>query len=208
MIFRQATTEDFEDVVRLTVEGRAALAAQGLDQWQGGNPTPEEIRNDIAAGYTMVAVVDETPEDARLFGPAHVCEGDVCYMVPALPAGTVVGTLAFVDTGEADYDRIMQGAWLENLTNDPAQGEIEFVALHRIATAKAAVRKGVASFMLRAAEELARQRGLRSIRADTHEGNMPMQHTFEKFGMTRCCVVDITNPLEPTKKRIGYEKLL
>ena len=200
--------EDFDAVVNLTIEGRAALAAQGLDQWQGGNPTPDEIRADIAAGYTMVAVVDEGEEDAALFGPGHVCDGDVCCMTPALPAGTVVGTLAFVDTGEADYDRIMEGAWLEDLTNDPAQGEIQFVALHRIAVGKAAVRKGVASFMLRASEELARQRGLCSVRADTHEGNIPMQHGFEKFGMKRCCVVDITNPLEPTKKRIGYEKLI
>lgn len=208
MIFRQATMEDFDAVVSLTIQGRAALAAQGLDQWQGGNPTPEEIRADISAGYAMVAVVDESEEDAALFGPSHVCEGDVCYMVPALPAGTVVGTLAFVDTGEADYDRIMEGAWLEDLVNDPAQGEIQFVALHRIAVARAAARKGVASFMLRASEGLARQRGLRSVRADTHEGNIPMQHGFEKFGMTRCCVVDITNPLEPTKKRIGYEKVL
>lgn len=206
MIFRQATMADFQDVVRITTEGRAALKALGIDQWQGGNPSPGEIQADIAAGYTMVAVVDESEADAALFGPGHVCEGDACYMVPALPAGTVVGTLAFVDTGEADYDRIMEGGWIMESANDPADGPIRFAALHRLATAANAKRKGVASFMVRASEELARQRKLTSIRADTHEGNGPMQHTFEKCGMTRCCVVDITNPYEPTKKRIGYEK--
>ena len=49
MIFRQATMEDFDAVVSLTIQGRAALAAQGLDQWQGGNPTPEEIRAEKSA---------------------------------------------------------------------------------------------------------------------------------------------------------------
>ena len=51
-------------------------------------------------------------------------------------------------------------------------------------------------------------RGFRSVRADTHEGNIPMQRTFEKLGMKRCCEIEISNPLEATKKRVGYEIVL
>ncbi len=41
MILRQATPQDLERVVSILEDGRAALAAQGLDQWQGGAPFAE-----------------------------------------------------------------------------------------------------------------------------------------------------------------------
>lgn len=209
MIFRQASPDDFDDVLRVIEEGRAALASLGIDQWQNGSPSPEMIRRDIALQFTMVAVVDSTPEDAALFGPSHICEGDLCYMVPALEPGTIVGTLAFADQGDPAYARIVEGAWLKDLpaTVEPGQ-RAAFAALHRFAVAKYARQRGVASFMVRESEKLARSRGLASLRADTHEGNIPMQRTLQACGMTRCCIVDLGNQLERTPLRIGYEKVL
>ena len=70
MLFRQATTDDHGAIVRITTEGREFLAAQGLDQWQGGNPTPERVAEDIELGYDYLAVDEATGE--RL-GAVAVC---------------------------------------------------------------------------------------------------------------------------------------
>ncbi len=199
MIFRQAIPEDFAAVMAIIEDGRATLAKLGIDQWQGGSPNASMIRSDIAAGYTMVAVAEG--DNAQRVGASTFHEGEV------------VGTLAFVDTGEPDYDRVTCGSWL---TTSPNSAEVAhatnqsvgYATLHRLAVSAKATRCGVASFMVRSAMTLAKTRGLASVRTDTHEGNGPMQRTFEKCGMKRCCEVELSNTLEPTKKRIGYEVLL
>ena len=56
MQFRPATLDDFDAVVAITTAGREFLASQGLDQWQGGNPSPERVREDIERGYDYLAV--------------------------------------------------------------------------------------------------------------------------------------------------------
>ena len=197
MIFRQATLDDFDAVMAIIEDGRAALAKLGIDQWQGGSPNTQMIREDIARGCTMVAVLEkqDCPPDST---PAP---------------GAIVGTLAFVDSGEPDYSRVTSGAWLTDSPNSPEEAEAAgsaptYATLHRLATSAQATRRGVASFMIRASVGLARERGLRSVRADTHEGNGPMQHTFEKCGMARCCEIELSSPTEPTKKRIGFEVVL
>ena len=42
--------EDLPRVVNLIDEARAALKADGVDQWQGKDPTPEDLLNNIKAG--------------------------------------------------------------------------------------------------------------------------------------------------------------
>lgn len=177
MRYRPAVPAEADAVLSLVADGRAALRALDIDPWQGGNPTAEEIEADLANGRTRVAVGDD---------------------------GRLLGTLAFV-VGEPDYDRVLSGAWRVESPNDPARGEPRYAALHRLCVSARAKRQGVATFMVRQACEEARGLGLVAVRADTHEGNLPMQRTFEKCGMARCCTVDITNPLESTKLRLGYE---
>lgn len=184
MEFRPATEQDFDAVMKIIENGRAALAELGIDQWQGGSPNEAMIREDIALGRSMVAV----ERDAD--GTEHL-----------------MGTLAFV-CGDADYDRILAGAWLTDSANKPEDGAVTYAALHRVAVAANARRRGVASFMIAASCSLAAKRGLASVRADTHAGNIPMQTTFERAGMTRCCEIDLSTELEPTKHRIGYELVL
>lgn len=187
MLFRPATEADFDAVWSVIEDGRASLAAQGLDQWQGGSPSQDMIRSDMANGFTYVAVDKKT--------------------------GAILGTLAFMDQGEPDYERMIQGAWTIDLpvTLEAAKSagdKVRYVALHRVAVSAAAARKGVATFMIQQSADMARERELKALRADTHAGNIPMQRTFEKCGMVRCCEVDISHPLEPTKRRIGYELAL
>lgn len=200
MLFRQAEPEEFDRVMRIIEDGRAALADLGIDQWQGGSPNERMVRKDMEAGCTMVAVLE-----------SQDCEG-----LPSgspLSAGLVVGTLAFIDSGEPDYSRMMSGEWIAPSPNSEAEAResgigVGYATLHRLAVSADAKRRGVASFMVRASMQLARERGLKSVRADTHEGNIPMQRTFESCGMTRCCEIELSNENEPTRKRIGYEIVL
>lgn len=200
MIIRPATFDDLSAVLSIIDDGKAALAALGLDQWQGGNPSRERVEADIEAGYTRVAVDEET--------------------------GAILGTTAFCDCGEPDYDNVVDGAWLtespngvgEDAGEDAGKGAAEgagdcqnpvrYIALHRVAVAANARRRGVASFLVTSGIEEARSRGFASVRVDTHERNIPMQSTFTKCGMTRCCEIRLTNPLESNKKRIGFEIVL
>lgn len=181
MDMRVATMDDLDRVLQIIADGKAALAAQGLDQWQAGSPTPAMLEADVRGGHARLAV-----------------DGD----------GTVLGTVSVFEEGEGDYDNVTSGAWLTESANDAARGRVRYVVLHRMAVASEARRRGVASFMLARCLEEARARGFASVRVDTHEGNLPMQHTFEKAGMTRCCEIELSNQVELTKKRIGFEIVL
>lgn len=192
MLFRQATPEEFDRVMEIIEDGRAALADLGIDQWQNGSPNADMVRNDMKAGCTMVVVLEAGDADG------------------VLRAGDIVGTLAFVDSGEPDYGRMLSGAWVVPSPNSADEAcetgtAVSYATLHRVAVAANAKRRGVARFMVRASMELAEDRGLKSVRADTHEGNIPMQRTFERCGMTRCCEIELSNERELTRKRIGYE---
>lgn len=181
MHFRPATPEDFDAVVAITTAGREFLASQGLDQWQGGNPSPERVREDIERGYDYLAVDEQT--------------------------GEPLGVVAFCGEAEPDYANVTSGAWLTEAPNDPGQPS-PYAVLHRMAVATAGRRGGVASFLLQECLDLARERGFTSVRVDTHHGNLPMQGCFSKNGFTRCCDILITSPIEPTKERVGFEIVL
>lgn len=201
MRIRQATKDNLEAVIGVIADGKAALAAQGLDQWQGGNPTPQTIEEDIAGGHTWVAVAEQS--DTAREAP---CSDMAC--ASRLAPGAILGAIAYFEAGEADYDNVTEGAWLTDSANRPEAGAVTYAVLHRLAVGARARRRGVASALLQAGVERARKRGLASVRVDTHEGNLPMQHGFEKCGFVRCCAIEITNPGEITKRRIGFELLL
>ena len=180
MQFRLATPADKKQVVAVLEDGRASLAAQGSDQWQGGAPFESIVTADIEAHVLWVAEID----------------------------GTIVGTITIIETGEDDYRRIESGAWLTNSAHSPAQGTVTYAVFHRVAVHHNYLRQGVASFLLESGCKLAHEHGLTSVRVDTHEKNIPMQTGFVCNGFSRCCEITITNPFEPTKKRIGFERIL
>lgn len=208
MLFRPAAEMELSDVMGIIEDGRAALRRLDIDQWQGGNPSEDLIRADIAAGRTMVAAQD----------------------------GALLGTLAFFDTIEPDYARIIAGRWLSDeptariatpssimdrgaetdLPGDSADGMMAtttsepctYATLHRVAVAAGAARRGVGTFMIQSSITLATMMGLQSVRADTHEGNIPMQRMLEHCGLSHCCDIAITLSTEPTPRRLGYEIIL
>lgn len=106
----------------------------------------------------------------------------------------VVGGLAVLDY-EADYEHLLEGVWL---TNGP------YLVIHRFAVHSAYHGRGYALAALNYVEELARLRGVRAIRVDTHEKNKPMISLLRKAGYAQVGVVLLTN----FKRRIAFEKVL
>lgn len=177
MQFRKTHSNELDRIMELLADGRTALGALGIDQWQGGYPHREAIENDVACGDSYV-IEDE---------------------------GTPIATAMIGFSGERDYDRIEDGAWLTScLSTDPC-----YAVVHRVAVDSACKGRGVASFLLDQAECLARARGCASVRIDTHPGNAPMRKLLVKSGFTECGTIYIGHADgEATPERIAYERLV
>ncbi len=70
--FRKAQPGDLDAIVRAVADGRAFLKAQGVDQWQNGQPSRRVMEGDIAAGQAYVA-----EEAGRVLGVAALVFGEV-----------------------------------------------------------------------------------------------------------------------------------
>ena len=118
-------------------------------------------------------------------GIGHVFEAD----------GRVAGYLALSDAPENVYERI-DGAWR---TGGP------YLTVHRMCIDDGFRGTGLSAQMLAFAEETARKKGLASLRADTHRGNIVMQKLLQRCGLERCGeVVYPVTAGDPI--RIAYEK--
>jgi len=106
----------------------------------------------------------------------------------------IVGTLALSFAGEPTYQTIYQGNWLS------AQ---PYGVIHRIATKQTKKNQGIASAMLTACQNLARQKAIYSLRIDTHEDNKAMQRLLEKNSFAHCGTILLTDGAE----RIAFEKI-
>ena len=85
MVILPATEADLQAVIELVAQGRAALARQGVDQWQDGYPSPETIRRDLLRGDGRIVRID----------------------------GAAAAYAAFVFDGEPAYAEI-DGTWLDH----------------------------------------------------------------------------------------------
>ena len=102
MQFRRTCEHDIDRIMDILADGRASLAALGIDQWQGGYPHRAVVEADVARG------------------DSHVVEdGD-----------RIVATCMISFSGERDYDRIDEGSWLTACTSaDPCYGVVHRVAV-------------------------------------------------------------------------------
>ena len=88
MVILPATEADLQAVIELVAQGRAALARQGVDQWQDGYPAPGHISADIGRGCGYVLCRPGVRE----------CRAIIAY-----------GAVAF--DGEPAYEAL-EGEWL------------------------------------------------------------------------------------------------
>lgn len=120
----------------------------------------------------------------------HIAEEEIFVLEDE---GEIVGTVV-VTKIEPAYAHI-QGQWIS---------EEEFFALHRVAVKGNSYRKGYGRSLFCGAEEWAKEKGIHSLRVDTHKDNLPMQNLLKQCGYTYCGEVKIGGKL----LRIAFEKLV
>ncbi len=119
--------------------------------------------------------------------------------------GRIAAVCALTFTEEPSYRNIYGGQWLTEHKGDAAPA---YAAIHRMAVSAALRGKGYAGRLFKKAAALARERGMESIRIDTHEGNLPMQRALEKSGFVRCGIIYLKGGAEDGDARIAFEKIL
>lgn len=156
-------------------------------------PIFEEARGTIAAlgidqwqdGYPSREIIHEDVVRER----SYLAEED----------GTVCGSFAMLSDGEPVYDTIHDGHWM---TGDGCR---DYIAIHRVAVSVRCRGKGVSGQIISYVAKYAQTLGRRSLRIDTHEGNIVMRRMLEKNGFSHCGTVVYP---ENREKRVAYEKIV
>lgn len=107
----------------------------------------------------------------------------------------IVATAAVSFDGEKTYDSIYEGQWIS---------DSEYAVIHRLAVNNNCTRLGLSSQIIKNVEYLCLNRGVYSIKVDTHEENFPMKTLLKKNEFQYCGIIF----LEDGSKRIAFEKTL
>ena len=91
----------------------------------------------------------------------------------------IIGTMTIIIGDDENYADI-DGAWLTNES---------YAQIHRIAVKNDSHHKKIGAFMLTEAEKIIKEKGINSIKIDTHKINIPMIKTLESIGYTYCGVI-------------------
>ena len=110
--------------------------------------------------------------------------------------GKIIGTMAVLFANDPNYEKIYEVDW--KTTEEP------YVAIHRVAVDEDCKGKGIAGAMMEAVEALCRERGVRSIKNDTHRDNKSMQRFQAKAGFEYCGIIYLADGAE----RIAFEKII
>lgn len=203
MEFLKASEEDAQRIMEIIGQAQKYLREQGVNQWQNNYPNIGTVLNDIQNGN------------------CHVLRDN----------GRVVGTVTVIFDGEKTYERIYEGNWLSRrknvtlsgteawLVNNPSKWKTgepessqteaaavdpEYAAIHRIAIDHVYKGRGLASHIISGIEAMCRDRGIGSIRVDTHRQNASMRRMLEKNGFVYCGIIYLSDNSE----RIAFEKIL
>ncbi|SCH69123.1 MULTISPECIES: GNAT family N-acetyltransferase [unclassified Romboutsia] len=117
------------------------------------------------------------------------------YSYVLLKDNEIVATAAISFDGESTYDSIYDGEWLSN---------DDYAVIHRVAVDNAYKGLGLLSEIIRYVEKICLDKGINSIRIDTHEENISMQRSLNKNRFKYCGLV----LLDDGSKRIAFEKIL
>lgn len=159
MMIRKSTFQDVESILAIYQYAREQMRLGGNPgQWGSSYPSRELIQSDISQGNSYVMEEE----------------------------GEIHGVFAFILGDDPTYQRIENGAWL----NEDAYGTI-----HRIAGD--GKRKGIFRLCTSFCEKK-----VGNIRIDTHERNLIMQHLLEKNGYHRCGRIYVADG----SPRIAYQK--
>lgn len=98
-------------------------------------------------------------------------EKNECYLLT--DGNIIAGFFTLSDVPEASYAGITDGKW---------SSDAPYMVLHRMAVADEYRGSGLSAYILSAAEEEAKKRGIKYIRVDTHRKNKSMQRLLRENG--------------------------
>ena len=161
MTIRAAHKSDLQAVMAVLEAAKGIMRASGNEsQWANGYPSEDVILEDIALGNGFVV----------------------------LERRRIVGYFAFIASPEPTYERIYEGAWLDD--------ELAYHVVHRIGSYPEV--HGV----FRAIMDWCFENDA-NIRIDTHRDNHIMQHCIEKYGFEYCGIIYLLSGDE----RLAYQKI-
>ncbi|MBE6054117.1 MAG: GNAT family N-acetyltransferase [Clostridium sartagoforme] len=109
--------------------------------------------------------------------------------------GRTIGTTALSFNGEKTYEKIYEGKWLTNY---------EYAVIHRIAVTTSSNKRGIGTEIINKVEELCIEKGIRSIKIDTHEDNLIMKKLLLKNKYKYCGIIYLLDG----SKRVAFEKVI
>lgn len=112
-----------------------------------------------------------------------------------LKDNNIVGTVVVSFDGEKNYKYIYSGKWVSNDV---------FAVIHRIAIDSKSKGLGLSSIIIKSIEKLCLNKGVHSIKIDTHKENISMQKMLHKNGFLYCGIIY----LEDKSERVAFEKIL
>ena len=158
---RRSTYDDLHAIMQVIDAARKMMHASGnVNQWINGYPSEEVIHADIARDGGFLVTDDER----------------------------IVAYFAFLPAPEPTYEKIYDGAWL----NDEP-----YYVIHRLASWPDV--HGIWDSVLAWAFERTR-----TLRVDTHRDNHIMQHNILKHGFTYCGIIYLLSGDE----RLAYQKTI
>ena len=107
----------------------------------------------------------------------------------------IVATTLISLEGESTYNSIFNGEWI---TNE------EYIVMHRVAVHEKYKGKGIFKELIKEAESLALNKGIFSIKIDTHRDNISMQKALLKSSIEKCGIIY----LDDGSERIAFEKVI
>ena len=132
---------------------------------------------------------------------AEVFEADIergeCYLLRH--GEDIAGFLMLTDRPEPSYIDITDGKWS---SDEP------YCTMHRTAVAAEYRGSGMADFLVRSAEELCREKGIKYLRVDTHRKNKPMQQLLRSHGFRYRGNILVSSEPGHDPARQAYEKII
>ncbi len=111
----------------------------------------------------------------------------------------ILGTSVLTFEREEVYENMKEGKWLS---------DGEYTVIHRIAVSENNKNKGVSGEILKELEKICIEKGIYSIKIDTHEDNEPMKGFLKKNGFLFCGIIYLDREPDLNAKRVTFEKIL
>lgn len=146
-----------------------------------------------AKGYFKEQGIDQWQGD---YPNADTIKEDINneYAYVLLKDHRLAATVTVSFDGEETYDNIYEGEWL---SNQP------YAVIHRLAIDNELKGIGLSSVVMGHIFELCRQKGIGSIKVDTHKENKPMQRLLEKNQFQYCGIIHVSDG-----ERVAFERLI